>query len=326
MRVTVLIPTYRRPADLLRCLRAIACQERPPEEVLVIARPDDTNTSLALRSAGVPPHRLVPTTRPGQVAALNAGVAAACGDVVAITDDDTAPHPDWVRRIADHFETDANLGGLGGRDWIHEPDGTVNWGCHDTVGRVQWFGRAVGNHHLGVGLAREVDILKGANMSYRREALQAVGFDTRLRGEGAQVCNDMALSLGVKRAGWRLLYDPAVAVDHHIADRQDGGQRGRLDVEGIRYAAFNEALTLTEHQAARWGTLGGMGCAAYGVLIGSAGLPGFVQGARLLLSGRAAVRQTLAATVGRLEAFAYWARGGERRRSEPETDFFSKAG
>ena len=31
-------------------------------------------------------------------------------------DDDTAPHPDWIVRIVNHFIRDYTLGGLGGRD------------------------------------------------------------------------------------------------------------------------------------------------------------------------------------------------------------------
>jgi hypothetical protein len=44
----------------------------------------------------------------------------------------------------------------------------------------------IGNHHLGVGEPREVDVLKGVNMSYRRTAIADIHFDERMRGTGAQ--------------------------------------------------------------------------------------------------------------------------------------------
>ena len=75
------------------------------------------------------------------------------------------------------------------------------------------------------GPPREVDVLKGANMSYRRQRHQGIGFDERLRGAGAQVHFEVALGLAVKRAGWRLIYDPAVAVDHYPAQRFDDDER-----------------------------------------------------------------------------------------------------
>ena len=63
---------------------------------------------------------------PGQVAALNRGIEAATGDVIAITDDDAAPRADWVARIAAAFESDPKLGALGGRDWVQKLAGESN--------------------------------------------------------------------------------------------------------------------------------------------------------------------------------------------------------
>ena len=197
MKVTVLVPTYRRPADLARCLAALQRQSRAPDEVVVVARADDEATHTCLRDPAVPgslPLSVARVEVPGQVAALNRGLDAANGDVIAITDDDAAPHVDWVERIAAAFESDARLGALGGRDWVHEK-GRVLDGERPLVGKVTAHGKIIGNHHLGVGGAREVDILKGANMSYRRDAMRTIRFDARLRGAGAQVHNDMAFSL-----------------------------------------------------------------------------------------------------------------------------------
>ena len=122
MKVTVLVPTYRRPADLARCLAALQRQSRAPDEVVVVARADDDATHMCLRDPAVPgklPLSVALVDVPGQVAALNRGLDAATGDIIAITDDDAAPHADWVGRIAGAFENDARLGALGGRDWVH---------------------------------------------------------------------------------------------------------------------------------------------------------------------------------------------------------------
>ncbi len=117
---------------------------------------------------------------------MSAGLEVARGDIVAITDDDAAPHPDWLARIEAYFSTHQGLAGVGGRDVVchgEHPEG----GAREVVGKVQWFGRVIGNHHLGIGRAREVDELKGVNCAYRHAALRRVGFDERLRGTGAQV-------------------------------------------------------------------------------------------------------------------------------------------
>ncbi|MGF6982009.1 GT2 family glycosyltransferase [Paraburkholderia atlantica] len=49
MKLTVLVPTYRRPADLARCLAALERQSRAPDEVIVVARVDDDATHACLR-------------------------------------------------------------------------------------------------------------------------------------------------------------------------------------------------------------------------------------------------------------------------------------
>ena len=309
MTVSVLVPTYRRPADLVRCLRALGEQEEAPYEILVVARPEDHETAAVLQTPGLPRFRLVPTLRPGVVAALNAGVAAAQGDVVAITDDDAAPRPDWVRRVRRHFEADPTLGGLGGRDWIHRGD-ALETGTAPVVGHVQWFGRTVGNHHLGTGPARDVDILKGVNMSYRRAAVAAVGFDERLRGGGAQIGNDMAVALAVKRAGWRLVYDPAVAVDHFPAERLDSDKRVRPAPEAISNISFNYTLVLFEHLRATRGAGAAAVSVGFAALVGTSGLPGLAQAVRLALRRERRAASVAPVLSGWRDAVLWLMRGG----------------
>jgi glycosyltransferase involved in cell wall biosynthesis len=246
MKITVLIPTYRRVPDLTRCLEALKAQERPADEVIVTVRDVDSETLQFLDGydAGALPIRRILVEVPGVVAAMNAGLRAATGDVIALTDDDTSPYPDWLRRIEAHFASDPKVGGVGGRDW--QP-----WerGDKDPVGIVEPWGRVVGNHHLGAGPARDVDFLKGANCAYRAEPLKAVAFDERLLGQGAQVHWEMGLGLKLRRAGWRLIYDPAVALDHHLAPRHDNDliHRGIFDGEPHHNACHNGTLFLWEH-------------------------------------------------------------------------------
>lgn len=249
MKISVLVPTYRRPADLARCLLALQRQQRLPDEVIVVARPEDDATHERLADpavGGALPLRIVPVDVAGQVAALNKGLDASTGDIVAITDDDAAPRPDWLARIEAAFLSNPRVGAVGGRDWVHEK-GRLLDESREQVGQLTLSGKIIGNHHLGVGGAREVDMLKGANMSYRRAAIERLRFDTRLRGAGAQVHNDMAFSMEVQRAGWTLLYDPAIAVDHFPAERFDDDRRDAASLNAISNGAYNLQLTLREH-------------------------------------------------------------------------------
>ena len=244
MKMSVIVPTYRRGKDLRRCLQGLSLQQRMPDEVLVIARPGDDETRDVLAEWTTWPElRMVEVFIAGQVAALNAGLSAATGDIIAITDDDAVPRPDWIRQIEAHFASDPRLGGLGGRDFVHVESGLLNSQC-DVIGQVLWYGRVVGNHHLASDYQGPVDILKGANMSYRAAAINGMRFDEHLRGRGAQVCNDMAFSLNIKRKGWTLLYDTKVAIDHYPAPRIGQPLRNEANIETVTNISFNHYRAL----------------------------------------------------------------------------------
>lgn len=256
MRISVIIATYERPQSLRRCLDSLQNQERLPDAVLPVVRDTDEKTQRLLRESCWEELKVrkVTVTRPGIVAARNAGLAVAEGNIISFTDDDTEPHADWLAQIARHFEERSGVGGVGGRDWLYLngtlQDASKHPGAGEGVGRVQWHGRIIGNHHLGDGPPREVDVLKGANMSFRREALNGLEFDERLRGSGAQPGDDLQFSLAVKRRGWTLLYDPAVAVDHHLASRlTEGDVRSGLDFNFEHKVGHthNRTLLMLEH-------------------------------------------------------------------------------
>lgn len=254
MLITVLIPTYRRSQDLARCLAALQKQTRLADEVLVVVRDTDTETWEFLDSFNPEalPLRKVVVNVPGVVLAMNAGLDVAQGDIIAITDDDAAPHNDWLERIETHFIADEQVGGVGGRDWLYLgtelQDATSHPGASDVVGRLRWFGNFIGNHHIGEGEAREVDVLKGVNCSYRRILLKKIRFDERLRGSGAQVHWELSLGLQCKEAGWKLIYDPAVAVDHYLGKRFDEDQRVfKFNATALANAIHNQTFILLEH-------------------------------------------------------------------------------
>ena len=247
MKISVVVPTYARAQELNRCLQALSQQILPPDEIIVVCRKTDAETldMIAQWSPKLASLRTVFVQHAGQVVALNAGIEAAKGEILSFTDDDASPWPDWTAKIHVHFTSNSAIGGVGGRDWEYR-GGKLETGEKTDVGRLTWFGRAVGNHHLGAGEAREIQFLKGANMSYRRAAIAAHRFDKRLRGRGAQVCNDMAFALLLRRYGWKMRYDPLVCVDHFPAPRLDNDQRNGFDFEAATNRIHNETLVVLE--------------------------------------------------------------------------------
>lgn len=307
--ISVLVPTYRRPKDLERCLIALQQQIRPADEVLVTVRNIDAETwaFLATFNYEALPLKVITVTVPGVVAAMNLGFESATGDIISVTDDDAAPHSDWLQRIEAHFLSDSCLGGLGGRDWMYL-NGTLQGaamhpGASNIVGRVQWFGRIIGNHHIGEGKPREVDILKGVNMSFRRVAIAEASCDDRMKGTGAQVHFEVALSLSLKRRGWKLIYDPSVGVDHYPAQRFDEDQRDSFNAIAWSNKAHNETVGLLDHLSTPRKII----YLSWAFLIGTRDALGFVQLCRFLPSEKnLAFRKWLASTQGRWQGLKTW--------------------
>lgn len=268
--ISVVIPTYHRPDDLVRCLKALERQEVPAREVIVVCRRDDEPTREALANLDSPLSLKVEVVDAHrQSLAMSKGVAAATSPIVALTDDDAAPRPGWIAGLEACY-ADPAVGAAGGRDLVHTSSGTVDRQAVQ-VGLVTWYGRCVGNHHLGSGAVRDVDFLKGVNLSVRRDLWH---LDERIQGTGIQVHWEMDVSLGIRRRGLRVIYDPALVVDHYPAARSDSAHgRLRRTSRGVRNAAHNEALALLKwlplHRA--------LVALAYGVFVGSSAAPGLLR-------------------------------------------------
>ncbi len=303
MKLSVLVPTYRRVQDLERCLDALKFQIRLPDEILITVRDTDdiTTTFLSEYPADHLSLRVLTVREPGVIAALNLGFDHFSGDVIAITDDDAAPHIDWLAKIEEHFASDDQLGGLGGKDWMYVhgklQSPHMHPGASEQVGRLQWWGRTIGNHHIGTGSARRVEILKGVNMSYRRSAVESVRIDRRLRGSGAQVDNEMDLCFKLQRQGWKLVYDPTVAVDHYPSKRFDEDQRSEFSALAQSNMAHNETLVLMQHLP----LVRRLVYLTWAIGIGTRRVPGLIQMVRFLPSqGLLSLERAGASIQGRL--------------------------
>lgn len=280
--VSVVLPTYRRPEMLRLCLAALTRQTLAPLEICVGRRVDDAESAEVLAEFGLLTRGVVREAVVGAdgnlVTSMNAALALTTSELVALTDDDAEAPADWLKRLASYF-SDATIGGVGGRDW--QP--RERWNERE-VGVLRWWGKVVGNHHLGIGPPRDVELLKGVNCCFRGAWLRSIGFDERLRGTGNVSHWEMHLCFAARRVGSRLVYDPSITVDHHIADRLDGdvNARGGFDRNSFQDGAFNGSLALLEHlpstrrRAFRF----------WQFWLGTRSDPGVAQAVRLLLLGR----------------------------------------
>jgi GT2 family glycosyltransferase len=235
-RFSVVVPTCGRPRLLRRCLRALAAQTLPQDRYEVIVVVDAPATAPAFRQA----RRLVEAVRrrhpglavrclpndrgKGPAGARNCGWRAAREALIAFTDDDTIPSPDWLSTAAGSWSQLRSRGltlALAGRIEVPVVDEPPT--DHELMTR---------------GLSSSEFVT--ANAIVRRQALEEVGgFDERF---GRPWREDSDLQFRLERCG-RIARTPALVLHPVRAERWGVALRQQRNV-------FYDALLYKKHRHA----------------------------------------------------------------------------
>lgn len=110
--ITVIIPAYNAAATLGACLQAVWRQTQPAAEIIVVDDASRDGTAAIARRHGATVVALPRNGGPG--VARNAGAAAATGEILAFTDSDCVPPPDWLERITAPLAASGVVAATGG--------------------------------------------------------------------------------------------------------------------------------------------------------------------------------------------------------------------
>lgn len=231
----IVIVNFRTPDLTLDCLRSLAPEmaDLPGARAVVVENGsgDDSAARLTTAFDAEPDWQAWLTL---QVEPRNWGFAGGNNraierypgaSYVLLLNSDTIVHPGCMRRCFDKMEREPDIGALSCR--VLNPDGSMQNVARRiaTPARLaaqaaglpwslpRWFGWAnledPGWDRTAV--ARDVEWVSGAFMWIRGDALRAVGaLDEEFFFEG----EDMEYCLRLRRAGWRVHYDPAGAIVH----------------------------------------------------------------------------------------------------------------
>jgi GT2 family glycosyltransferase len=172
---SVIVVSRHRAAALTRCLLALAQQDHPQIEVIVVADPEGLAAAKAMGLV----LKLVPFDEVNISAARNLGLATAAAPVVAFIDDDAVAEPTWISRLCAAFSDPkvvAATGFVRGRNGI-----SFQWqACEvDAFG----FDHPLPDHAASYpGTSSRAVKTQGTNCAFRRDALLSIGgFDPALR-------------------------------------------------------------------------------------------------------------------------------------------------
>jgi glycosyltransferase involved in cell wall biosynthesis len=206
-RVSVVVPSFRRPDRLAALLDALAAQDVDRGDLEVVVVDDGSPEPLAPTAQAFTDRldvRVHRQANAGPATARNVGAGLARGSLLAFTDDDCRPRPGWVRELlAAHTATpDAMLGG-------HVVNAVHDDVCAEASQLLltylyRWFD----DDHVSRFFASN-------NLGVPRDGFEAIGgFDTgfpRPGGEDRELCERW------HRSGRPLREAPAAVVDHHHA-------------------------------------------------------------------------------------------------------------
>ena len=181
MDATVLIATFDRAAllgETLQSLAGLSVRAGRTWEVIVVDNnsSDDTAAVVSRHAASFPvPLRYLFESRQGRSTALNSGIAAATGRVLAMTDDDVRVEPDWLDAACDALGgTDESLAYAGGPVapiWESKPPAWLDLARGDLWGTI-----AIQDHgDLPFRYDERRKVPLGANMAARRALFERVG-------------------------------------------------------------------------------------------------------------------------------------------------------
>lgn len=178
-----------------------------PWELIIVNNGSTDETGECLKAfASSCPERVIILTepKPGKGRAHNRGWRASTAPVIAFTDDDCYPDPDFLNETEVVFR-DESLGVAGGRILLYDP----------TDARITIAERQC-SQCFNAGDFVLAGSVQGANMAFRRQALVDIdGFDDNL-GPGTPFSfEDIDGVLRVLAAGWKAKFDPRPLVYHH---------------------------------------------------------------------------------------------------------------
>ncbi len=202
MDVSVIIPVYNDNARLALCLRALAQQSYPADRFEIIVIDNGSTPPVVETLAQQYPHvTFAYEPSPGSYAARNRGIQLARGRVVAFTDSDCIPSPDWIESGVAALAGTSNRGLVAGRIEIFyaNPERPT---AAEIYERVSGFPqeRYVAEFHYGAT----------ANVFTTADVIRNVGsFNPTLRSGG-----DREWGERLHRAGYAQVYAPAAVVMH----------------------------------------------------------------------------------------------------------------
>ena len=209
--VSVVVPVFNQSTVLTKCLQALEEQKYSQDRYEVVVVDNGSSSSVEPLVRRYPHARAAFESRPGSYAARNTGVSLAHGQILAFTDADCLPAPDWIERGVAALRANPACGLVGGAIEVFHagprPTWVELWDCTRGLQQKRYVQSG--------GYAAT------ANAFTFKHVFDAVGpFDAAMKSSG-----DVEWGRRAGAKGYRAIYAPDAHVRHPA--RATFGQVGR---------------------------------------------------------------------------------------------------
>lgn len=200
--VSVVIPAYNGAAFIAEALRSVAAQSRPPDEIVVVDDGSADQTAALVvqisRDSSIPIHLIsLPRNSGGPAKPLNAGIAAARGEYIALLEQDDRMPSQRIERCLEAAAAEPSWSLIVGRVAFFG-DPPPAW--QDPSTQFQYLA-PLNSGHQGVHPVNPIEairsllyrnfVVSNSNAFFRKQLWERIGgFDCRYR-----VCADFAFNL-----------------------------------------------------------------------------------------------------------------------------------
>jgi GT2 family glycosyltransferase len=242
--VTVAICTHERAKSLELCLQSICGLDYRDFEIIVVDNAPRSDATEQLVRSRYPQVRYAREPRPGLSWARNRAILEAQGTIIAFADDDLVADAGWVAAIARAFAAYPEVMAVTGLVVPYELETEAQWlfEKHGGFGRGftrKWF-RAENHQDMRRSTHHSSGRCgTGANMAYRRELFDRIGFFAPELGAGTPTTGgeDIEMFFRLLQEGYILLYEPR-AIMRHRHRRTYAELRAQIAGNGVGLAAY----------------------------------------------------------------------------------------
>ncbi len=234
--VSIIIPVYNQIHYTYACLLSILEHTKDVSYEVIIA--DDVSTDATKELTRYVENVVIcrNSTNQGFLRNCNQAARAARGTYVMFLNNDTQVTPGWLSSLVSLIRSDDTIGMVGSK--LVYPDGRLQ-----EAGGIIWsdgsgwnYGRLDNPDKAEYNYVKDVDYISGAAILLSRKLWEQIGgFDERF---APAYCEDSDLAFEVRKAGYRVVYQPLSKVIHFegISNGTDVNGTGlkRYQVENSR--------------------------------------------------------------------------------------------